>query len=66
MGTDDCVRRQGPQNVLPPIVSGRFNTRNLFNFIYGKVEIRARVPCGHWIYPGIFFITNSGMRKLKY
>lgn len=58
-GSDDCVRTRNRQSVLPPIVSGRFNTKNKFNFIYGKVEISARVPCGHWIYPELYLESVS-------
>ncbi|TMW49583.1 hypothetical protein DOY81_005326 [Sarcophaga bullata] len=42
-----------PQGVLilPPVVSGRVNTRKYFSFKYGRIEIRARLPIGDWLFP---------------
>ncbi|KAI4503745.1 hypothetical protein M0802_001148 [Mischocyttarus mexicanus] len=50
-GSNDCKRQAIGATILPPILSGRLNTRNSFGFQYGRVEIRAKLPKGDWIYP---------------
>ncbi|KAI4480949.1 hypothetical protein M0804_010046 [Polistes exclamans] len=50
-GSDDCKRKAVAANVLPPILSGRLNTNNSFTFQYGRIEVRAKLPAGDWIYP---------------
>ncbi|XP_037934118.1 gram-negative bacteria-binding protein 1-like [Teleopsis dalmanni] len=37
--------------VLPPVISARMNTRQSFSFMYGRVEIRAKLPQGDWLLP---------------
>lgn len=44
-----CYRR-GVDNVINPIMSAKLMSK--FDFKYGKVEIRARMPVGDWIWPG--------------
>lgn len=46
-----CVRRAELFRILPPIVSSRLQTKSTFSFKYGKVEIRAKLPKGDWIFP---------------
>ncbi|GAB0099634.1 Gram-negative bacteria-binding protein 3 [Sergentomyia squamirostris] len=41
-------------DILPPILSARINTKSQFEFLYGKVEIRAQLPGGNWIFPEMF------------
>ncbi|XP_054015580.1 beta-1,3-glucan-binding protein 2-like [Hylaeus anthracinus] len=50
-GTAECKRNAIGSQILPPVMSGRLNTKQSFNFLYGKVEIRAKLPRGDWIYP---------------
>lgn len=38
-------------NILPPIKTARINTKDSFNFKYGRVEIRAKLPRGDWLFP---------------
>ncbi|XP_061393596.1 gram-negative bacteria-binding protein 2 [Musca vetustissima] len=44
---------QFPFNYVPPINSSNINTRNTFQFKYGRVEIRAKLPKGNWLLPYI-------------
>ncbi|CAO1390700.1 unnamed protein product [Diamesa hyperborea] len=37
--------------VLPPVSSAFLTTKNKFSFMFGKVEIRAKLPVGSYIYP---------------
>ncbi|KAJ8930601.1 hypothetical protein NQ314_016571 [Rhamnusium bicolor] len=41
----------------PPVISSQISTKNKFSFKYGKVEIRAKLPKGDWIYPEL--LLNS-------
>lgn len=47
----ECRRKAALSTVLPPVVSAKLNTKNSFNFRYGRVEIRAKLPKGDWIFP---------------
>lgn len=40
--------------VLPPVSSAFLTTKNKFSFMFGKVEIRAKLPVGSYIYPREF------------
>lgn len=51
IGSSDCEKRARGFQILPPIVSGLIDTKSSFNFLYGRVEIRAKLPQGDWIYP---------------
>lgn len=50
-GTNECTQTAFGSNILPPIISGRLNTKGAFAFLYGRVEIRAKLPRGDWLYP---------------
>ncbi|XP_008554730.1 beta-1,3-glucan-binding protein 1 [Microplitis demolitor] len=47
----DCKREARGAYILPPVTSGYVDTKNKFGFVYGKVEVRAKLPRGDWIYP---------------
>ena len=47
----ECKRKATAFNILPPVISARFTTKESFNFRYGKIEIRAKFPEGDWLYP---------------
>ncbi|XP_075164783.1 gram-negative bacteria binding protein 1 [Haematobia irritans] len=36
---------------LPPIISGRISSENSFNFKYGRIEVKAKLPKGDWLVP---------------
>ncbi|XP_076659274.1 beta-1,3-glucan recognition protein 1 [Halictus rubicundus] len=50
-GSRDCTRTANAWDILPPVISGRLNTKPSFNFMYGKIQVRAKLPRGDWIYP---------------
>lgn len=52
VSTKECQRHGAGFYVLPPIISGRIDTKDKFEFLYGRVEVRARLPHGDWVYPG--------------
>lgn len=45
---------QQPPNYSPPIGLGQITTANSFRFLYGRVEIRARLPYADWVFPQLF------------
>uniref|UniRef100_A0A146M023 Beta-1,3-glucan-binding protein n=2 Tax=Lygus hesperus TaxID=30085 RepID=A0A146M023_LYGHE len=50
----NCQRSGISWSILPPIVSSRITTKNSFSFLYGEVEIRAKLPTGDWIVPQLW------------
>lgn len=53
IGTEECSRTASGALILPPIITAKITTKNKFTFLYGRVEIRAKVPLGDWLYPEI-------------
>lgn len=49
-----CERTGNAQNILNPIKSARLRTVHSFSFTYGRVETRAKMPKGDWLWPGKF------------
>ncbi|XP_022904413.2 beta-1,3-glucan-binding protein-like [Onthophagus taurus] len=71
----DCKRRPIGSNILPPVFSSRINSKPTFSFLYGKVEIKAKLPKGNWIYPQLYLTPkrffygsgyNSGEMRVAY
>lgn len=48
----ECGYKAISYKILPPVLSARLTTRKSFNFLYGKVEISAKLPTGDWLVPG--------------
>ena len=54
-----CSRTSGAgRNVLNPIKSARIRTAESFFFRYGKVEVRAKLPRGDWLWPAIWMLLR--------
>ncbi|KAJ0178106.1 hypothetical protein K1T71_005929 [Dendrolimus kikuchii] len=49
----ECSRTASGAYILPPVMTASLNTRNKFNFKFGKVEVRAKLPSGNWLLPEI-------------
>lgn len=47
----ECERQAGLKRILPPVVSAKFRSKKTFNFKYGRIEIRAKLPKGDWLFP---------------
>jgi beta-glucanase (GH16 family) len=41
--------------------SGRVSTRNSYSFLYGRIEIRARLPATKGIWPAIWMLRRDGV-----
>ncbi|XP_068618344.1 beta-1,3-glucan-binding protein-like [Battus philenor] len=53
VGTWECARKASGAQILPPIATGKLTTKNKFNFQYGRIEIRAKLPAGKWLLPEV-------------
>ncbi|XP_029164297.1 beta-1,3-glucan-binding protein-like [Nylanderia fulva] len=51
VGSNECQRQAAGSYILPPLISGRLNTKGKFEFLFGRVEVRAKLPRGDWVYP---------------
>jgi beta-glucanase (GH16 family) len=55
-----CQRTGGAGgNVLNPVQSARLRTAETFDFRYGKVEVRAKLPRGDWLWPAIWALPAN-------
>ena len=55
-----CFRTSGAGgNYLNPIKSARIRTAESFSFTYGKVEVRAKLPVGDWLWPAIWMLPTD-------
>ncbi|XP_069166427.1 beta-1,3-glucan-binding protein [Procambarus clarkii] len=48
-----CVRRGTSEQIINPIMSAKLTTQPSFAFRYGRVEVRAKMPRGDWLWPAI-------------
>lgn len=48
-------------NVLNPIQSARIRTAESFSFRYGRVEVRAKMPYGDWLWPAIWLLPTHNV-----
>lgn len=58
-GSDSCQRQAHYPYILPPTVSTRLKTMGSFSFTYGKIEIRAKLPSGDWMWPAIWMLPEE-------
>lgn len=50
-----CFYKRSIQHDLaPPVVSSQLTTSGRFSFLYGRVQIEAKLPTGDWIYPQLW------------
>ena len=55
-----CERNaQASGNYINPITSARIRTVNSFAFKYGRVQVRAKLPKGDWIWPAIWLLPKD-------
>jgi len=53
-----CSRTGNPGNPVNPTASARIRTLNSFSFKYGRVEVRAKMPTGDWLWPAIWLLPR--------
>jgi beta-glucanase (GH16 family) len=54
-----CDRQANYPNILQPAHSARLRTKGKFSFRYGKVEVRAKIPRGDWMWPAIWMMPED-------
>ena len=55
-----CERTSGDGgNYLDPVKSARVRTAESFSFKYGKVEVKAKLPRGDWLWPAIWLLPTN-------
>lgn len=54
-----CARVAGGPNYINPIQSARLRTAESFTFKYGRVEVRAKLPKGDWLWPAIWLLPRD-------
>lgn len=47
-----CDRHGTETSIINPVRSARLNTADSFSFIYGRLEVMAKLPTGDWLWPG--------------
>ncbi|XP_078332515.1 beta-1,3-glucan-binding protein-like [Crassostrea virginica] len=52
-----CDRTSFGQEILPPIMSGKVTSHAAIK--YGRVNVRARIPRGDWIWPAIWMLPRD-------
>lgn len=54
-----CFRQAGGGgNILNPIKSAAIRTAESFTFKYGRVEVKAKLPQGDWLWPAIWMLPR--------
>jgi len=53
-----CLRTTANGFVVNPITSARVRTAESFSFKYGRVEIKAKLPKGDWIWPAMWLMPR--------
>lgn len=63
----ECNIPQGSYySIKPPVFSAQIHTRNSFSFKYGKIEVRAKLPKGDWLFPYIMLQPVSTYAETHY
>ena len=43
-------------NIMNPVTSARISTKNSKSFLYGRLEVKAKIPKGDWLWPAIWLL----------
>ena len=54
-----CSRTSNGNNHINPIMSGKLTTVESFKFTYGRVEVKAKLPKGDWLWPAICALPSN-------
>ncbi|CAD7089074.1 unnamed protein product [Hermetia illucens] len=54
-----CERTGTPRKIINPIRSARLRTLKSFSFKYGRVEVKAKLPAGDWLWPAIWMLPTN-------
>lgn len=54
-----CARVGSGSTIINPITSARLRTMSDFAFKYGRIEVRAQMPRGDWLWPAIWMLPRN-------
>ncbi|XP_047498880.1 beta-1,3-glucan-binding protein-like [Penaeus chinensis] len=54
-----CSRIGSANNLVNPVLSARLRTLSDFAFRYGRVEVRAKMPRGDWLWPAVWMLPRN-------
>ncbi|ERL92074.1 beta-1,3-glucan-binding protein [Dendroctonus ponderosae] len=55
----ECYQTALGWRIIPPVISSQLKTKGKFSFKYGKIEVRAKLPKGDWLYPELYLNSES-------
>jgi len=54
-----CLKTGNPDGeIINPVMSARMRTSGQFQFRYGRIEVRAKMPRGDWLWPAVWLLPN--------
>ena len=53
-----CSRGSDGNHYINPVMSGKLTTVNSFSMKYGRVEVKAKLPKGDWLWPAIWMLPR--------
>jgi beta-glucanase (GH16 family) len=53
-----CSRTSDGFHYINPVMSGKITTVNSLAIKYGRVEIKAKLPKGKWLWPAIWLLPR--------
>ena len=56
-GTASCAANSTAD--IPPVRSARLSTKNKKGIRFGKIEVRAKLPRGDWLWPAIWMLPQN-------
>nr|XP_022910215.1 beta-1,3-glucan-binding protein 1-like [Onthophagus taurus] len=59
----ECYFKRISTQLIPPVRSAKIT--NKFGFTYGKIEVKAKLPQGDWIYPQIQLVSDNKYAPFK-
>ncbi|EEB95526.1 hypothetical protein MPER_05489, partial [Moniliophthora perniciosa FA553] len=57
--SSNCAVKSDGSTVIPPVESARLTTKGTKSIRYGRVQVRARLPVGDWLWPAIWMLPVS-------
>ncbi|XP_066149676.1 beta-1,3-glucan-binding protein-like [Euwallacea fornicatus] len=55
----ECCQNLVGRQIIPPVMSSQLTTKGKFSFKYGRIDIRAKLPKGDWLYPELFLNSEN-------
>ena len=58
-GQGNCSVTSDTHHAIPPVRSARISTKGTRGISFGKVEVRAKLPRGDWLWPAIWMLPED-------